>query len=77
MGKHLNLDGLNDLFAQGKDFLLTDKMYEKRIGSTMPKTKSYLKNNSPLARKAFELGFEITDIQETPVIERTIYFKKK
>lgn len=77
MGKSPNLDALDDLFEQACDFQLTDTLYEERTGTSLPKGKSYLKNTSALAKRAKERGFIITDIQEKPIIERTVFLKKK
>lgn len=77
MGKHPNLDGLGNLIEKGKDFHLTGAQYEELTGVPLPKTRSYLLYDSAIARWAKDHGYEITDIIEKPVIERTIYFKKK
>lgn len=77
MGKHPDLGKLNNLFAQGTDFQLTDKLYEEQTGAVLPAGKSYLKKNSALAHKASEYGYEIVDIRDEPTIVRTVYFKKK
>ena len=77
MGKHPNLNELEYLFEKGVDFHLTAREYEKKTGILLPKDQNYIKNRSALARRAAEHGFEITEIQEKPVIERTVYFKKK
>ena len=72
----LDLSGLDNLFANGKDFELTDAQYEEKIGKSLPKDKSYLKNGSALARKAKENGFSIELVIDEPVIRRTVIFKK-
>ncbi|MBE6967947.1 MAG: hypothetical protein E7444_05880 [Ruminococcaceae bacterium] len=77
MGKHPNLNELEYLFEKGVDFHLTAREYEKKTGIPLPKDKNYIKNGSALARRVAEHGFEIIEIQEKPVIERTVYFKKK
>lgn len=77
MGRNPDLDKLDDLFAKGKDFKLSGKLYEERTGASLPIAKSYIKHRSALASKAAKLGFVITDVQENPVIERIVYFKKK
>lgn len=77
MGKHPDLDKLDNLFEQGKDFQLTGKTYEERTGAALPKGKSYIKYDSALSRRAAEHGFVIVDVQEQPIIERTVFFKKK
>lgn len=76
MGRKLNFDELDDLFEQGEDFRLTDKEYEKRVGSPLPKEKSYIKNRSPFGEKARKCGYMIADIEEKAVVERTIILKK-
>ena len=77
MGKHPDLDKLDDLFTKGQDFQLTGKNYEEKTGVALPKGKSYIKNGSALARKAAEHGYVITEVREEPVIVRTVYFTKK
>lgn len=77
MGKHPDLDKLDDLFAKGQDFHLTGKKYEEKTGVALPKGKSYIMNGSALSRKAAEHGFVIVDVQEQPIIEKAVYFKKK
>ena len=77
MGKHPDLDKLDDLFAKGQDFQLSNKTYEERTGIALPKEKSYIMNRSALMRKANEHGYEITDVHEEPIIVRTVFFKKK
>lgn len=77
MGKNPNLDSLDDFFANGQDFQLSDKTYEERTGVALPKARSYIINGSALARRAAEHGFVISDVRETPVIVKTVYFKKE
>ena len=77
MGRKLNLDALDDLFEQGKDFRLSDKEYAKRVGYPLPQRKDYIKNRSPFTTRAREKGFVIVDIEEQPIIERTVILKKK
>lgn len=52
----LDLSGLDDLFAQGKDFELTDAQYEELVKRPLPKDSSYVKHYSPLACRAKEKG---------------------
>lgn len=77
MGKKPQLDALDYLFESGNDFQLTGKLYEEKAGAPLPKGKSYLKSGSALARKAKEKGFVIVEVEEKPVIEKTVYFKKE
>lgn len=77
MGRRLNLDALDELFEQGRDFRLSDKEYAKRVGYPLPQRKDYIKNRSPFAAKAREKGFVIVDIEERPIIERTVILKKE
>lgn len=77
MGKHPNLDFLDDLFEKGADFQLTGRLYEEKTGAPLPKEKSYLLRRSALARRAKERGYLIEDVREKPIIERTVIFKKK
>ena len=77
MGKHPNLDELDYLFEKGVSFQLSGKLYEEKTGIQLPKGKHYIINNSALARKAKEKGFIIEDVQEKPIIEKTVFLKKK
>lgn len=77
MGKHPNLEELEYLFEKGVDFHITAREYEEKTGAPLPKGKSYIKSVSALARKVAEYGYVITEVQDKPVIERTVYFKKK
>ena len=77
MGKHPNLEKLEYLFEKGVDFHITAKEYEEKTGVPLPKEKNYIKSSSALARKVAEHGYVITEVLEKPIIERTVYFKKK
>lgn len=77
MGKHPNLDELEYLFENRADVRLTDKLYEEKTGVSLPKEKSYLKNKSAFSQWLKAKGYEIVDIQEKPIIEKTIIIKKK
>lgn len=77
MGKHPDLSKLDDLFAQGIDFQLTGEAYAERTGVALPKEKNYIIHNSALSRKAVDKGYTIVEVQERPIIERTVYFRKK
>lgn len=77
MAKKPKLDALDDLFAAGKDFQISDRLYEEKTGAALPKTKTYLLNRSALAQKAKDMGYEILCIEEKPVIERIVQFKKR
>lgn len=72
----LDLSALDDLFAKGKDFQLTDTQYEEKVKKPLPKDNRYIRKNSPLARMASEHGFTITEVLEQPLITRTVIFKK-
>ena len=77
MGKKPKLGELDYLFEKGKDFQLSARLYEEKTGAELPKGNSYLKNGSALARWAEDKGFYIGEINEKPVIERTVILKKK
>ena len=77
MGKNPELGKLDELFSQEKDFQITNTTYEERTGVALPKTISYIKHGSALARKAAEHGYEIVDIRDEPTVIRTVFFKKK
>lgn len=65
-----------DKFIKKQKFSITNAEYEKLIGRPLPKGKSYIKNDSAIAKWARKKGFTITNIEEAPVIVRTIYFEK-
>lgn len=77
MGKRPNLDELEYLFEYGADVQLTDRLYEEKTGVSLPKEKHYLKNKSALSQWLNNKGYEIVEVQEKPVIERTVIIKKK
>ena len=77
MGKPPKLDELDYLFEKGEDFCLSDKLYEEKTGVPLPKAKSYLKNKSAFADRAREKGYFIVDVEEKPIIERTVIIKKR
>lgn len=77
MAKKMELNELDDLFAQGKDFTLTASQYQERIGKPLPKSVSGITGtNAPLTRKARKNGYIIEAVIEQPVITRTVVFKK-
>ena len=76
MAKALDLSPLDDLFAKGEDFELTDVQYEEKIKKSLPKDAGYIKRKSPLARKAQENGFIISAVIDKPIIMKTVIFKK-
>lgn len=77
MGKKPKLEKLDYLFNRGEDFELTGTQYKKLTGVDLPKSKSYLCNDSALARWADKKGFVIKDVQERPIIEKTVSFNRK
>ena len=76
MARTLDLSPLNDLFAKGEDFELTDVQYEEKVKKSLPKNADYIKRKSPLAQKARENGFIIASVIDKPVIMRTVVFKR-
>lgn len=77
MGKHPKLSELDSLFDNRSEIRLTDRQYEEKTGVALPKAKSYLIRNSAFAGWLDEKGYVIVDVQEKPVIERTVWIKKK
>lgn len=77
MSKRPKLDELDYLFEAGEDFQITSTEYESKTGVPLPKGKSYLLNNSALARMAKEHGYIITDIIEESVPQRMVSFKRR
>ena len=76
MGKRPKLDGLEYLLDRGEAFQLTGKEYEVATGIPLPKGAYYLRKESALAQWAMERGYYISEIQESCVPERTVFFKK-
>lgn len=77
MGKHPKLDELEYLFDKGKDFQITASLYEEKTGVPLPTGKNYLKNKSAFAIRAKEKGYFIVDVEEKPIIERSVILKKR
>lgn len=77
MEKNPNLDELEYLFKNGLDVQLTDKLYEEKTGIPLPKDKYYTKNKSALSQWLKNKGYKIVDIQEKPIIQKTVIIKKK
>ena len=67
MAKKPKLEALDGLFRSGKNFELTDAQYERKTGAMLPKGKSYLLNQSALARKAAKNGYSISVIEKTVI----------
>ena len=76
MGKRPNIDQLDYLFEKGTDFHLSGVLYEEKTGVPLPKDKGYIKGRSALASKAEKYGYLIVDVEEKPIIERTVIFQK-
>lgn len=77
MGAKPKLEKLDSFIKTGENFCLTGAQYEELTGAALPKSISYLKNKSAVAEWAREHGYKIADVQEEPIIERTVYFKRK
>ena len=74
MARKLLFTELDELFASGKDFEISDARYKEITGNDLPKS-PYLKSRSALAKKAKENGYSIT-VKEEPVIIKKVVFKK-
>ena len=70
MAKHPKLDALENLFNSGKDFELTDAQYEKKTGTPLPKRPYYLLNDSALARKSKEKGYQLTLVEKRVILTK-------
>ena len=77
MPRHPHLEELEYLLYKESDIELTSRIYEEKTGSSLPKDRNYLIKKSALANWLKEKGYIITDIEEKPIIEKTIYIKKK
>lgn len=77
MGKHPKLSELDKLFDNKTEVQLTDRQYEEKTGVALPQRKDYLMYKSALAEWLKEKGYVIVDVQEKPVIERTVFIRKK
>lgn len=71
MKKKPNFEELEHTFSKGEEFSLTEAQYKAKTGAPMPQKKSYLLNNSALAKRAKKFGYRLE------LIEKTIIFKKK
>lgn len=74
MSKIPKIKGLDDLFASGKTFELTESQYEMKTGAPFPKDPIYLRNRSAIAKRARQNGYEI---EVTEVIEKKVICRKK
>lgn len=70
MGKP-NLTEIERRLTYGDNFSLTDAQYQKRTGLALPKRKSYLENDSAVAKLAKSQGYSIK------VQEKKIFFIKE
>ena len=75
--KHPNLDGLEVLLTQADEIRMSDNVYEERTGARLPKDNWYLMKKSALSRWAEDHGYEIVEVSEVPVIEKTVVMKRK
>ena len=77
MGKPPRLDELDAIIGKKEDVFLTDREYSERTGVNLPKGKSYLMRRSAFSTWLSERGYVIVDVQEEPVIERTVHIRRK
>ena len=75
MAKKLLFTELDKYFGSGKDFEISNAQYKEITSRDLPKSKSYLVNSSPLAKKANENGYTII-VKEEPIILRKVVLKK-
>ena len=76
MGKKLDFSAFEAQLSSGKSFEITDWEYQQKVGQPMPKTKSYLKNTSPLADLAHEYDYRL-EIADEAIVMRKIKFIKE
>lgn len=77
MGKRPNLNALDCFLDAGTDFQITDSIYENKTGVPLPKNKSYVLHRSALSEWAKEHGYIVFDVEEKPVVQRTVFLKKR
>lgn len=77
MGKHPHLEGLNELFATGTDFHFTGEQYKELTGADLPQSNRYIMQNSALANWAKRKGYTIADVQEEPIIRKTVFVRRE
>ena len=77
MGKKPNINALDCFLDSGDDFQITDNIYENKTGASFPKNKNYILNRSALARWAKEHGYIVFDVVEKPIIQKTVFLKKR
>ncbi len=65
------LEKIIELMESGEPFSLTDNQYKSKTGLNIPKSNTYLVNNSAIARKAKEYGYKLV------LQERQISFERK
>ena len=70
MSNKPKLKNLNDLFAKGENFTLTDAQYERKTGAPLPKEKSYIINRAALSKLAKENGYTIQVIEKAVVLTK-------
>ena len=76
MAKKLLFTELDAYFESGKDFEISNAQYKIITNRDIPKDASYLRNKSPLARKAAENGYSVT-VKEEPIIIRKVLLRRK
>lgn len=76
MSAALSFDNLANYLKDKDNAELNEMQYKELLGKTMPKGKSYLKNQSSLAKWLAANGYAITKVHEKAVIERTICIRK-
>lgn len=76
MGKHPHLEGLNELFAIGTDFHFIGEKYKELTGADLPQDNRYIMQKSALENWAKRKGYIITNVQEEPVVKKTVYMRR-
>ena len=77
MARKMELNELDDLFAENRNFELTDTQYEELVGKPLPKSKQAITGkNAPLRRKATEYGFGIS-VEERVLLQRVVICTKE
>lgn len=69
MTKHIN--------GVGTDFCFTGEKYKKLTGADLPQSNHYIMQKSALANWAKRKGYTITDVQEEPIVRKTVYMRRE
>ncbi|MBR6386458.1 MAG: hypothetical protein IKS03_10125 [Ruminococcus sp.] len=74
-----NLKPIEEQLRTGAEFTLTEEQYLNQTGSTMPKSNSYIKNRSAVAKLAKRYNYKIviTEVPKVVEYEKLMSFERK